>query len=61
MRSTRSQNLEPIIAVSDPEMLQLWAERFCVDIGELQQALEEVGCNAERVQEHLTGIPALLH
>jgi len=61
MRSARSQSLEPIIAVTDPEMMQLWAERFGVDLDELQQALDEVGDRADRVQEHLTGIPSLLH
>lgn len=53
--------IEPLIAVTDPEMMQLWADSFGVDLDELAQAVRAVGGDPGDVQLELTGITPLRH
>lgn len=61
MRPHRPPTVEAIIAVSDPEMMQLWADRFGVDLEDLDRAIGAVGPGVDQLQEELTGIPPLPH
>jgi hypothetical protein len=57
----RTRAPEPLAHVLDPQLMQLWAERFGVDVEELKQAVETVGPRVEDLQQELTGIPSLRH
>ena len=59
--SHRRHAHESRIVLSDIEQMQLWADRFGVDIQELGRAILSVGDDPADLQEELTGIPALRH
>lgn len=49
------------IDVREEAAVRRWADSFGVTPEELLDAVAEAGDRADRVQEHLTGIPALHH